>query len=182
MDRRGSEAARAAWLYYVEEFTQGEVARELRVSRSTVVRLLRRAKETGLVRITLDVPQDVFEMERELERLYGLERVRLVPDAGDGEKLKRWLALLLASALWGFAFVAQLPEIARLLSDRLSVDYFKTLTALRGRKEGSKARPVATSRGARPQDRVRERGSDTRTTELLRSRPDTNARAACYGD
>lgn len=91
MDRRGSEAARAAWLYYVEEFTQGEVARELRVSRSTVVRLLRRAKESGLVRITLDVPQDVFEMERELERLYGLERVRLVPDAGDEEKLKRWL-------------------------------------------------------------------------------------------
>jgi DNA-binding transcriptional regulator LsrR (DeoR family) len=91
MDRRGSEAARAAWLYYVEEFTQGEVARELKVSRSTVVRLLRRAKETGLVRITLDVPQDVFEMERELERLYGLERVRLVPDAGDEDKLKRWL-------------------------------------------------------------------------------------------
>lgn len=91
MDRRGSEAARAAWLYYVEEFTQGEVARELGVSRSTVVRLLRRAKENGLVRITLDVPRDVFEMERELERLYGLERVRLVPDAGDEEKLKRWL-------------------------------------------------------------------------------------------
>ncbi len=91
MDRRGSEAARAAWLYYVEEFTQGEVARELGVSRSTVVRLLRRAKETGLVRITLDVPREVFEMERELERLYGLERVRLVPDAGDEEKLKRWL-------------------------------------------------------------------------------------------
>jgi DNA-binding transcriptional regulator LsrR (DeoR family) len=91
MDRRGSEAARAAWLYYVEEFTQGEVARELGVSRSTVVRLLRKAKETGLVRITLDVPRDVFEMERELERLYGLERVRLVPDAGDEEKLKRWL-------------------------------------------------------------------------------------------
>jgi len=91
MDRRGSEAARAAWLYYVEEFTQGEVARELGVSRSTVVRLLRRAKETGLVRVTLDVPREVFEMERELERLYGLERVRLVPDAGDEEKLKRWL-------------------------------------------------------------------------------------------
>lgn len=91
MDRRGSEAARAAWLYYVEEFTQGEVARELGVSRSTVVRLLRKAKETGLVRITLDVPRDVFEMERELERLYGLEKVRLVPDVGDEEKLKRWL-------------------------------------------------------------------------------------------
>ncbi|MGH3089974.1 MAG: sugar-binding transcriptional regulator [Rubrobacteraceae bacterium] len=91
MDKRGSEAARAAWLYYIEELTQGEVARELGVSRSTIVRLLRRAKEDGLVRITLDVPRDVFGMERELERLYGLRRVRLVPEAGDEEQLKRWL-------------------------------------------------------------------------------------------
>lgn len=91
MDRRGSETARAAWLYYIEELTQGEVASQLGVSRSTVVRLLRSAKENGLVRITLDVPRDVFEMERELERLYGLERVRLVPEAGDEEQLKRWL-------------------------------------------------------------------------------------------
>ncbi len=91
MNRRGSEAARAAWLYYLEELTQGEVARELGVSRSTVVRLLQRAKEEGLVRITLDVPREVFEMERELERLYGLRRARLLPEARDEEQLKRWL-------------------------------------------------------------------------------------------
>ncbi|CAM3914555.1 Peptidoglycan glycosyltransferase [Nocardioides zeicaulis] len=35
------------------------------------------------------------------------------------------------------------PEIARILSDRLSIDYFKTLTALRGRKEGSRYEYVA---------------------------------------
>jgi cell division protein FtsI (penicillin-binding protein 3) len=35
------------------------------------------------------------------------------------------------------------PELARLLSDRLSIDYFKTLTALRGRKEGSRYEYVA---------------------------------------
>ena len=35
------------------------------------------------------------------------------------------------------------PELARLLSDRLSVDYFKTLTALRGRKTGSRFEYVA---------------------------------------
>ena len=35
------------------------------------------------------------------------------------------------------------PEIARLLSDALSIDYFKTLTALRGRKEGSRYEYVA---------------------------------------
>ena len=35
------------------------------------------------------------------------------------------------------------PEIARLLSDRLSVDYFKTLTALRGRRDGSRYEYIA---------------------------------------
>ncbi|MDT0185480.1 penicillin-binding protein 2 [Microbacterium sp. ARD31] len=35
------------------------------------------------------------------------------------------------------------PEIARLLSDRLSVDYFRTLTALRGRQEGSRYEYIA---------------------------------------
>ena len=35
------------------------------------------------------------------------------------------------------------PELARLLSDRLSVDYFRTLTALRGREEGSRYEYVA---------------------------------------
>lgn len=91
MDSRGSEIARAAWLYYLEELTQGEVAQQLGVSRSTVVRMLQKAQEMGLVHVTLDVPREVFEMERELERLYDLRKVRLVPEAGDDATLKRWL-------------------------------------------------------------------------------------------
>ncbi|RYB96426.1 penicillin-binding protein 2 [Nocardioides glacieisoli] len=35
------------------------------------------------------------------------------------------------------------PDLARLLSDRLSIDYFKTLTALRGRNTGSRYEYVA---------------------------------------
>jgi deoxyribonucleoside regulator len=100
--RRAGEVARAAWLYYLEEMTQGEVARELGVSRSTVVRLLRRAKELGLVRITLDVPHEVFERERELERRYGLKRVRLVPEAGGEAMLKHWLGYAAAELLEEF--------------------------------------------------------------------------------
>jgi cell division protein FtsI (penicillin-binding protein 3) len=42
-----------------------------------------------------------------------------------------------------FLTAARAPEIARLLSDRLSIDYFKTLRALRGRKEGSRYEYVA---------------------------------------
>lgn len=99
MNNRGSEVARAAWLYYLEELTQGEVAQQLGVSRSTVVRMLQRAHEMGLVHITLDVPREVFEMERELERLYGLRKVRLVPEVEDETKLKRWLGHAAAELL-----------------------------------------------------------------------------------
>lgn len=99
MKRRGSEVARAAWLYYIEELTQGEIAQQLGVSRSTVIRMLRNAQDTGLVRVALDVPREVFEMERELERLYGLRKARLVPEAGDEEKLKRWLGHAAAELL-----------------------------------------------------------------------------------
>lgn len=99
MDRRGSEIARAAWLYHLEDLTQGEIALRLGVSRSTVVRLLQRAKETGMVRVTLDVPHEIFELERELERLYGLRRVRIVPEATEELEQKRWLGHAAAELL-----------------------------------------------------------------------------------
>lgn len=124
MDRRGDDTARAAWLYYVEELTQGEVARELGISRSTVVRLLRKAKEDGLVRITLDVPRSVFEVERRLEGVYGLEKVRLVPDAGEEEKLKRWLGhaaaeLLIEMVVPGSTIAVSWGTTMRALTDAL---------------------------------------------------------------
>ncbi len=90
-DRKGSEAARVAWLYYHEELTQGDIARELSVSRSTVTRLLRRAKDDGLVQITLNVTSGTFQTERDLERAYGLEKVRIVPHSNDEATQKRWL-------------------------------------------------------------------------------------------
>lgn len=91
IDKRESEAGRAAWLYYREELTQGEIARELNVSRSTVTRLLQRAKDDGLVHITLNVTAGLFHAEREIERAFGLERVRLVPTPNDDAMQKRWL-------------------------------------------------------------------------------------------
>ncbi len=125
-NRRGGEAARVAWLYYLQELTQGEVARELGVSRSTVVRLLQRAKEEGLVRITLNVPREVFEMERELERLYGLRRVRLVPEAADEGTLKSWL---------GHAAAELLVELVK-PETAVAVSWGTTLRAMAGSLAG----------------------------------------------
>lgn len=100
-DKKSSEAARAAWLYYLEELTQGEVAQKLGVSRSTVIRLLQHAKDEGLVQISLNVSTDTFRAERDLERLYGLRKVRIVPAAGDEATQKRWLGHVAAEVMAG---------------------------------------------------------------------------------
>lgn len=90
-DKKNSEVARAAWLYYHENLTQADIARELGVSRSTVTRLLQRAKVEGLVQISLNVATGTFKAERDLEHAYGLEKVRIVPNSDDDATQKRWL-------------------------------------------------------------------------------------------
>ena len=44
---------RAAWLYYHHDLTQAEIAKQLQVSRPTVANLLARARNRGMVRISL---------------------------------------------------------------------------------------------------------------------------------
>ncbi|UFN45547.1 peptidoglycan D,D-transpeptidase FtsI family protein [Nocardioides okcheonensis] len=77
----------------------------------------------------------------------GAVRVPLVAERGD---ILDRNGVALADSIKGKVVFAdpsltaeQAPEIARILSDRLSIDYFKTLTALRGRKDGSRYEYVA---------------------------------------
>ena len=98
-DNTTSEAARAAWLYYSEEMTQSQVADRLGVSRSTVIRLLRRAKENGLVKISLGVSSEIFEAERDLKARFGLASVRIVPTAPEKAMQRRWIGQVAAEAL-----------------------------------------------------------------------------------
>lgn len=103
-ERKSSEVARAAWLYYAEELTQSQIADRLGVSRSTVIRLLQKAKQTALVTITLGVSSETFEAEQELEKRYGLRKVRIVPEAVDEVMQRRWI---------GQAAAEMLSELAR---------------------------------------------------------------------
>ena len=99
IDKKSSEVARAAWLYYHEDLTQAEIAIEMDLSRSTVTRLLQRAKNEGLVQISLNVSSATFKIERDLELAYGLRKVRIVPDSDDDSKQKRWLGRVVAELL-----------------------------------------------------------------------------------
>ena len=101
--RKSSEVARAAWLYYAEELTQSQIAERLGVSRSTVIRLLQKAKQTALVTITLDVPAETFMAEQDLEKRYGLRKVRIVPEAVDEMMQRRWIGQAAAEMLGDLA-------------------------------------------------------------------------------
>lgn len=54
MDKRDEDLFRAAQMYYVQNETMEAIASSLKVSRSTVSRLLKTARETGLVRISIN--------------------------------------------------------------------------------------------------------------------------------
>ena len=65
--------------YFEEGLTQQEIATSLRISRSTVSRLLSRAKEVGVVQTSIDVPPGIFpEMERSLENKWDLLEVIVI--------------------------------------------------------------------------------------------------------
>lgn len=67
-------ALRAAVAYYLEDKTMDAVARELRVSRATVSRLLSRARETGIVQVSVFTPgARASRLAKELHDRHGVE-------------------------------------------------------------------------------------------------------------
>lgn len=131
LDRKATDLARAAWLYYVEEFTQSQVADKLGVSRSTVIRLLQRARKSGLVTISLGVSSETFEMERDLETVFGLKKVRIVPAADTIEMQRRWIGQVAAEAL---------QEMAR-KDTIIAVSWGSTLQAMADALQGEYSLP-----------------------------------------
>jgi len=59
--------------YFEMGMTQQEIATSLRISRSTVSRLLSRARNEGVVQINIEVPSGIFpELEKSLEQKFSL--------------------------------------------------------------------------------------------------------------
>ncbi len=79
-------------LYYEEDLGQQEIARLLGISRPTISRLLKEAKESGIVKVEIDrgIRSDYQLLERKLEKFLGLKEVIIVEDKIDaaGQKLE----------------------------------------------------------------------------------------------
>ena len=71
-------AYEAASMYYVQGETMEVIAHHLRVSRSTVSRLLARARQEGVVRVTLVQPGGASSLEGRMTQAFGV-RTHIVP-------------------------------------------------------------------------------------------------------
>ena len=84
MDYEEALMAKAAWYYYFENLTQQQISDQIGVTRLRVVRLLEKARETGMIQFSLRRgSEDRLEAEKRLKERYGLEDVFLVPGPAD---------------------------------------------------------------------------------------------------
>eukprot|EP01037_Dinobryon_pediforme_P010651 gene10651-10722_t len=90
----------AAWMYYVDELTQNEIAQIIGVSRVTVIKMLQEARSNGIVSIRIN-PEIVSraQLSRSLAKRFGITSATIIPDV-EGIPLERRLgeaaALVLA--------------------------------------------------------------------------------------
>lgn len=94
---------KAAYLYYISEKPQGEIAEELGISVTTVSRLLKKAKEEKIIEFVIRDPLvQCLEMEERLEKILGISEVVIAPAvrledglsvADDPENVKKLVAL-----------------------------------------------------------------------------------------
>ena len=77
--------AKVARMYYDQGIRQQEITERLNIHQSKVSRLLKRARESSIVRISVATPAGVFpELEEALEARFGLQEA-VVIDSGGGE-------------------------------------------------------------------------------------------------
>ena len=154
---------RAAWLYYVEELTQADIARALGLSRAKVIRLLAAARESGVVRIQLDARgTDELALERRLARAFRLDEAIVAPSPAResavatvvGHAAGTWLSGCVRDGMsvgigWGSTLHASLKAIRDRSVDRLSVvSLLGGMTHSRAVNPSAVARRVADAFGA----------------------------------
>ena len=84
---------RAAWYYYMENYTQQTISDLLGVSRAKVISLLERARQNGVIQFRIRQEGDRrIQMEQKLTDRFGLKDVFTVPGAGTLANLNESIA------------------------------------------------------------------------------------------
>jgi DNA-binding transcriptional regulator LsrR (DeoR family) len=84
---------KVAWYYYMESMTQQEIAELLLISRTRVIKLLERARSSGVVQFSIRHDRVRYvETERKLVNLYGLSDALVAPSALKTENINENVA------------------------------------------------------------------------------------------
>ncbi|MEJ6785281.1 sugar-binding transcriptional regulator [Aminobacter sp. Piv2-1] len=76
---------RAAWMYFIEQMTQNDIAEVLGVGRVTVVRMLAEARARNEVKIAIEGElSGIVRQERAIERKFGVQRAIVAPLSAEG--------------------------------------------------------------------------------------------------
>ncbi|MGC9157708.1 MAG: sugar-binding transcriptional regulator [Terracidiphilus sp.] len=98
--RKLDMAARAAWLYYVANNTQDEIAAKLHLSRQAAQRLVSLAASEGLIKVRLDHPlAECAELAEKLRERYKLSYCDVAPSSGSSSALFKGLGICAAEYL-----------------------------------------------------------------------------------
>ncbi|MDF2472269.1 MAG: sugar-binding protein [Lachnospiraceae bacterium] len=98
MDRTEKEfeeslMAKIAWYYYLENMTQQSIADILGISRMRVIKLLDKARETGIVQFQIRAnPSKRIELEQSLIQKYHLKDIYVVPTNPNSEDVNETIA------------------------------------------------------------------------------------------
>ena len=91
---------KVAWLYYHDDHTQAEIADKLGISRVTINRLIKEARETGVVEIKVHTDfSDVFELGQRLSNKFNLRDAIVTPLVEKDEELNSMIAQTAAEVL-----------------------------------------------------------------------------------
>lgn len=109
-DLEYEQCLRVAWYYYIEEYTQTEIAEKLNITRNTVVKILKEAKQNGVINFNIERKNNYrIDLEQELSKKYDLKDVFLVPEVDDksnlNESISKSAAMYLLNWLHGADYI-----------------------------------------------------------------------------
>lgn len=106
-------AVRVAWLYFVEGWTQGEIAKALDTNRLRINRMINDARKSGLVTFTLNSRlTSCIELERQLIAAFGLKSAIVVPTPRDSDLLRPAIGQATAAYMSGVLNAETITGIA----------------------------------------------------------------------
>lgn len=123
-----------AQLYYIDNMTQSEISKKLGIYRTTISRLLKKAKDDGIVSITIKSDYNqCFELEKQIEKIFGLKEACIIPSEPKQTNVVKAQSL-------GYAAAEYLKRIAK-DGDAIGFAWGTTLASMA--KELTNCKPIS---------------------------------------